>query len=56
MFECDGLNNSHVGYSAPCNSGGEVGDTVSQCRGGTLIAAWGIGATVSPMYINLDLI
>lgn len=48
VFECDRLNNSHVGYSAPCDgqSDGDVGNMVSECRGGTLIAGWAVGGTV----------
>ncbi len=47
IYECEGLDDTHVGFSNPCNSQGEVASMVSQCRQGTLIAAWAIGGGVS---------
>lgn len=45
VYECDTLNNTHVGESGVCR--GEVSDTVSECRGGLVLAAWAIGGAVS---------
>ncbi len=47
IYECDSLNNSHVGFSAPCNIEGPTGNEVSACRGGVLLAGWAVGGRVS---------
>ncbi|XP_064398231.1 DBH-like monooxygenase protein 1 homolog [Halichondria panicea] len=43
IYECENLNATHVGFSAPCNGGGPTGIMVSQCRQGTLIVGWAVG-------------
>lgn len=45
IYLCDGLNNTHVGASGDCDDG--VDESVQECRGGTLIAAWAVGGDVS---------
>ena len=44
IYLCTGLNETEVNDSAPCNN---VGDSVSECRGGELIAGWAVGGVVS---------
>lgn len=48
IYLCNYLNETEVNVSASCN--GEVGETVSECRQGSLIAGWAVGGTVSNVY------
>ena len=45
IYLCDGLNHTHVGNGGDCD-GDNVANEVSECRGGTVIAAWAVGAEV----------
>ena len=51
IYECNGLNNTHVGYSDHCDSEGEIGITVAQCREGVLVTGWAVGGEVSMINI-----
>ena len=53
IYECEGLTNASVGESGVC--GGEVSNTVLQCRSGTLVAGWAVGGMVYPHVICLML-
>ena len=44
IYECGSLTNASVGESGVC--GGEVSNSVSECRSGTLVAGWAVGGTV----------
>jgi hypothetical protein len=45
IYLCGSLDETEVGTSAPCE--GMVGETVSECRSGSLIAGWAVGGAVS---------
>ena len=45
VYICAGLNEAQVNDSGPCRGG--VGDSLSECRGGELIAGWAVGGGVS---------
>ena len=45
VYLCGSLNEAEVNDSAPCNGG--VGDSLSECRSGELIAGWAVGGGVS---------
>ena len=45
VYICAGLNEAQVNDSGPCNGG--VGDSLSECRSGELIAGWAVGGEVS---------
>ena len=45
IYLCDGLNHTHVGNGGDCDN--NVANEVAECRGGTIIAAWAVGAEVS---------
>ena len=47
IYICSSLDQAEVGSSAPCF--GHVGESVSECRLGTVMAAWAVGGTVSTM-------
>ena len=51
IYLCAGLNETEVNDSAPCN--GDVGETLSECRGGELIAGWAVGGVVSNTGMKL---
>ena len=42
---CNSLNDTHLRYNGECENG--VLDEVMECRGGTIIAGWAVGAEVS---------
>ena len=46
---CTGLNDSHVGNGADCESD-TVAFQVQQCRGGVTLAAWAVGGEVSVVH------
>ena len=45
IYLCGSLDETEVGTSAPCE--GMVGETVTECRSGSLIAGWAVGGAVS---------
>ena len=45
VYICGSLNETQVNDSGPCNGG--VGDSLSECRSGELIAGWAVGGGVS---------
>ena len=45
VYLCTALDHSHVGSSVECDN---AHLNVRQCRGGTVIATWAVGGTVSP--------
>ena len=45
VYICGSLNEAQVNDSGPCNGG--VGDSLSECRSGELIAGWAVGGEVS---------
>ena len=51
IYLCRSLDETEVGTSAPCE--GMVGETVSECRSGSLIAGWAVGGAVS-LYMHVD--
>lgn len=56
VYECDNLNDTYVGHSAPCYlRGGVIDNAVQQCTRGTIIAGWTIGALVSLVITKFDL-
>ena len=50
IYLCHRLDETEVGNSAPCD--GTVGDTISECRQGSLIAGWAVGGAVSFVWNN----
>jgi len=40
---CRAFNHTEVGQGGPCDG---VGDSVDECRGGTLIGGWAVGGEV----------
>ncbi len=47
IYECDALNDTHVGFNGPCGDGGETGQMVAACKEGVLLAGWAVGGGVS---------
>lgn len=45
IYLCGSLDETEVGTSAPCE--GMVGETVRECRSGSLIAGWAVGGAVN---------
>ena len=45
VYLCGSLNEAQVNDSGPCNGG--VGDSLSECLSGELIAGWAVGGEVS---------
>ena len=55
VYICAGLNETQVNDSAPCEGG--VGESLSECRFGEVIAAWAVGGEVSNILsFSLDLL
>ena len=48
IYLCSSLDETEVGTSAPCE--GMVGETVTECRSGSLIAGWAVGGAVSDFF------
>ena len=48
IYLCGSLDETEVGTSALCE--GKVGETVRECRSGSLIAGWAVGGAVSDFF------